>query len=223
MPHLPEAKRAVRPDPLDTASDHMAELLRRADELLLEWSKFGAGVRAQVDREAQNIGGAVCDAVDVAVRRAASDGTARAIADQLGTQLAAVSAEVAKLETRARAATRAIAEQRRGDRTLLYGVIAAVLIANALLVVLLLRKPAPVLLPEPVPVATPVAPAPIVEEARPAVAPDVDHEDRSATDKRDPKPEEPKPDAKPVPKAELKAVPPIARPVRQGPPAGTRS
>ncbi len=222
MPHLPEAKRAVRPDPLDTASDHMAELLRRADELLLEWSKFGAGVRAQVDREAQNIGGAVCDAVDLAVRRAASDGTARAISDQLGTQLAAVSAEVAKLETRARSATRAIAEQRRGDRTLLYGVIAAVLIANALLVVLVLRNPAPVILPEPVPVATPVAPAPTVEEARPMVVPEIDHEDRSAIDKRDPKVEEPKPDAKPVPKAELKAVPPLARPVRQGPP-GTRS
>ena len=232
-----ETKRALRPDPLDTASAHMAELLHRADELLLEWSKFGAGVRAQVDREAQQIGGAVCDAVDLAVRRAAADGTARAISEQLGTQLAAVSAEVAKLETRARAATRAIAEQRRGDRTLIYGLIAAVLVGNVLLVVLLLRSPAAPVIVEPVPVATPVAPgsaepvhieapAPVHEDTAGSAKPVVDE---PAPDAKPVKPgDAPKPDTKPAtknpkaePKAELKAVPP-PRPVRQGPPNGAR-
>ena len=233
-----ETKRALRPDPLDTASEHMAELLQRADELLLEWSKFGAGVRAQVDREAQQIGGAVCDAVDLAVRRAATEGTARAIAEQLGTQLAAVSAEVAKLETRARAATRAIAEQRRGDRTLIYGLIAAVLVGNVLLVVLLLRGPAAPVIVEPVPVATPVAPAAGAAEPVQIEAPAPMHEepagsakpvDEPTPDARSIKPGDVKPEPKPTgkdpktsaPKAELKAVPP-PRPVRQGPPNGAR-
>jgi hypothetical protein len=86
----------------------------------------------QVEREAAQVGAAVCDATDQAVRRAAAEGTSRAISEQLGKQLAALSAEVGKLETRARAASRAIAEQRRGDRVLLYGLAAAVLIANVL-------------------------------------------------------------------------------------------
>jgi len=242
---MPEPKRTLRPDPLDTASEHMAELLQRADELLLEWSKFGAGVRAQVDREAQQIGGAVCDAVDQAVRRAAADGTARAISDQLGAQLAAVSAEVAKLETRARAASRAIAEQRRGDRTLLYGLGAAMFVVIALLVALLLRQPETTVVPAPAePVATPViVPSPAtVPAAQPGpLAPaDPAHEERSATekpagnsagDKVDSKADKLGPgatldkkservDAKAAPKAELKAVPPLR--VKQGPPIGVR-
>jgi len=36
---------------LDDVSDHLGEVLRRADELLAEWSRFGAEVRTQVDRE----------------------------------------------------------------------------------------------------------------------------------------------------------------------------
>jgi hypothetical protein len=155
---MPETKRAVRPEPPDVASDRMAELLRRADALLAEWSQFGVAVRTQVEREAAQIGHAVVDATDLAVRRAASEGTSRAIAEQLGKQLTALSAEVGKLETRARAASRAIAEQRRGDRTLLYGLAAAMLAVIALLVVLLLRAPTQVIVAEPVPVASPIAP-----------------------------------------------------------------
>lgn len=223
---MAETKRAVRPDPLDTASDHMAEMLRRADELLLEWSKFGAGVRAQVDREAQQIGNAVCDAVDLAVRRAAAEGTTRAITEQLGTQLAAVSAEVAKLESRARAASRAISEQRRGDRVLLYGLIAAVLIANALLVVGLLRKPAPVIV-EPAPMAKPLVPEAIVPVPTPDVVPVDKAPDPTLVPEAKPEAAGGDPKAKPgkgsaEPKPELKAVPPL-RPVKQGAPTGART
>ena len=35
---------------LDDVSDHLGEVLRRSDELLAEWSRFGAQVRTQVDR-----------------------------------------------------------------------------------------------------------------------------------------------------------------------------
>jgi uncharacterized low-complexity protein len=243
---MPEPKRVIRPEPLDTASDHMAEMLRRADELLLEWSTFGAGVRAQVDREAQNIGNAVCDAVDMAVRRAAAEGTARAISDQLGTQLAAVSAEVAKLETRARAASRAIAEQRRGDRVLLYALIGAVVIANVLLVVGLLRKPTVIAEPT---VSKPLVPEAIVPAPEPVVAPPVDDkptekiDDAKAGDAKagdakvgdakvgdakagdakagDAKAGDVKAGATKPGKPELKAVPPL-RPVKQGAPTGGR-
>ena len=34
---------------LDNVSDHLGEVLRHADALLAEWSKFGAQVRTQVD------------------------------------------------------------------------------------------------------------------------------------------------------------------------------
>jgi hypothetical protein len=225
---MAETKRAVRPAALDTASDHLGELLRHADELLLEWSKFGAGVRAQVDREAHQIGNAVCDAVDLAVRRAAAEGTARAITEQLGTQLAAVSAEVAKLESRARAASRAISEQRRGDRGLLYGLIAAVLIANALLVVMLVRTPAPVIV-EPAPVAKPldaIVPAPPPPKVE--LPPEPVDQALDPTSVPEAKPDAPSdPKVKPgkgsaEAKPELKAVPPL-RPVKQGPPTGGRA
>ena len=36
---------------LDDVSDHLGEVLRRADELLADWSRFGAQVRVQVERE----------------------------------------------------------------------------------------------------------------------------------------------------------------------------
>ncbi|MBA2538377.1 MAG: hypothetical protein H0V17_01975 [Deltaproteobacteria bacterium] len=217
---MPEAKRAMRPEPLDTASEHMAEILRRADGLLAEWSQFGAAVRTQVEREAQQIGAAVCDATEQAVRRAAAEGTSRAISDQLGKQLAALSTEVGKLETRARAASRAIAEQRRGDRALLYGLAVAVLIANVFLVVLLLRNPTRIVV-EPVPVAAPLAPAAVAPAAEvpsqgsgSAVGPDAPIElqhEPGADSKRD------------EPKRDLDAAKGAIKPViKQGPPAGAK-
>jgi hypothetical protein len=156
---MPEPKRVSRSGALDEVSDHLAEVLRRADELLAEWSRFGAGVREQVDREATNVGRAVATAVDGAVARATSTGVERAIADQIGVQLTALATEIGRLETRARAAQRAVGEERRADRRVLWGVVGGVLIANALLVVMLLRKPTqlPPPAPEPARVEVPVA------------------------------------------------------------------
>src|SRR2546423_1655930 len=89
---------------LDDVSAELAEVLRSADRLLDEWSRFGTAVRAQVDREAATVGEAVAGAVEVAVERA------------LAARLAGVSAEVHKLEQRAKAASRALGDQRAQDR-----------------------------------------------------------------------------------------------------------
>jgi hypothetical protein len=208
---MAETKRAPARDPrtrdLDTATDHMAEILRRSDALLAEWSQFGVAVRAQVEREAMRVGDVVGAAVDGAAARATTAAVDRALTERIGTQLAAISAEVGKLETRARAASRAISEQRRSDRALLIGVIVAVLIANGLLVVLLLRKPAAAapLAPEPVPVLAPSASEPKVEPPKTDEAADLSKDgtdskagDAPATDAKagDPKA---KTDAKPKP------------------------
>ncbi len=55
---------------LDDVSDHMAQVLRHADELLAEWARFGASVRGQVERETVAIGEAVAGAIDASVRQA---------------------------------------------------------------------------------------------------------------------------------------------------------
>jgi hypothetical protein len=127
---------------LDDVSDHLGEVLRHADEMLAEWGRFGAQVRTQVEREA----GAIGAVVDGAVERAASSGIDRAIADRLRL----LSAEIERIEQRARAAARAVTDQREADRRVLWIVVAGVVLANALLVVLLLRKPEPVRGPEPI-------------------------------------------------------------------------
>lgn len=143
---------------LDDVSDHLGEVVRRADELLAEWARFGAQVRAQVDREAAAIG----EVVDGAVARAAGTGLDRAIAERLR----ALTSELERLEQRTRAASRAVVEHRDADRRLLWIVIAGIAVANVLLVALLLRRPAPAPIAEPVrvesttPPVTDPAPAP---------------------------------------------------------------
>jgi hypothetical protein len=132
---------------LDDVSDHLGEVLRRADELLAEWSQFGAQVRVQVDREVASIG----DVVDGAVARAASSGLDRAIVDRLR----ALTAELERLEQRTRAAARAATERREGDRRVLWVVVAGIVLANALLVALLLRKPDAAPVAEPVRIESP--------------------------------------------------------------------
>jgi Mg/Co/Ni transporter MgtE len=117
---------------LDDASAELAELLRTADRLLDEWSRFGDAVRAQVDREAATVGTAVAGAVDAAV--------ARAVASQLAT----VGTEIQRLEQRVRAAARAVAVQESQQRWWLYGIAGGVAVAIALLVALVvlnLRPP----------------------------------------------------------------------------------
>lgn len=134
---------------LDDVSDQLGEVLRRADELLAEWSRFGAQVRSQVDREAAAIG----DVVDVAVARAASAGLDRAITDRLR----ALTAELERLEQRTRAAARAASERREGDRRVLWVVVAGIVLANALLVALLLRRPDGASVAEPIRMEAPAA------------------------------------------------------------------
>ncbi|HEU0031862.1 MAG TPA: hypothetical protein VFQ53_14610 [Kofleriaceae bacterium] len=147
-----ETKRVapLRPvEALDGVSDHLAQVLRRADELLVEWSRFGAEVRTQVDAEARQLANAVALAVDGAVSRATMSTVDRAIADQIGSKLAALAAELSKLETRAKAAGRAIADERRTDRRLLWAIAGGVLVANVLLALVLLRGPTVVTVPAP--------------------------------------------------------------------------
>jgi hypothetical protein len=146
---------------LDDVSDHLGEVLRHADELLAEWSRFGAQVRTQVDGEVAAIG----EVIDGAVQRAASAGLDRAIADRLR----ALTAEIDRLEQRTRAASRAVVEHREGDRRVLWIVVAGVVVANALLVALLLRKPAPAPVAEPIRIEA-AAPPPAADPV-PAAAP----------------------------------------------------
>jgi hypothetical protein len=142
---------------LDDVSDHLGEVLRRADQLLAEWSGFGDKVRAEVEREVAGIG----MAVDGAVTRAAGAGLDRAIADRLR----ALTVELERLEQRSRAAARAVAEHREADRRVLWIVVAGMVLANALLVVLLLRRPEPAPAAEPVRIESTVAPQPAPEPA----------------------------------------------------------
>ena len=127
---------------LDDVSDHLGEVLRRADELLADWSRFGAQVRVQVERDTAAIG----EVVEGAIARAGTAGIDRAIGDRLR----ALTAEIERIEQRTRAASRAAAEQREADRRILWAVVAGIVLANALLVVLILRRP------EAPPVAEPI-------------------------------------------------------------------
>ena len=95
---MPEPKRARAEAALDDVSDHLGVVLQRADELLVQWSTFGAAVRGQVEREAAAIGDAVAGAVDTAVARASASGIDRAITDQVGARLTALEGRVTKLE-----------------------------------------------------------------------------------------------------------------------------
>jgi len=125
---------------LDDVSAQLAEMLRHADALLDDWMRFGADVRARVERETAGIGAVVAQAVDGASERA------------LALRLAAVSTELERLEARIRAASRIAAEQRTTDRRILIGIAAGVGIVIALLAVLVLRAPAaPEIVPPPQP------------------------------------------------------------------------
>lgn len=150
---------------LDDVSAQLAEMLRHADTLLDDWMRFGADVRARVERETAGIGAVVAQAVDGASERA------------LAMRLAAVSTELERLEQRIRAASRIAAEQRVTDRRILAGIAAGVGIVIALLVVLVLRGPAPpqVVPPQPMPVIAPpidAAPPPPPADATPPPPPD---------------------------------------------------
>jgi len=136
-----ETKRVPPPTPptperaLDDISAHLGEVLRRADDLLAEWSRFGDAVRVQVDREAQSIATTVGDSIDHAVIR----GVEKAVFDQIGNRVNAISAELGRIEARSRALARAASDDRSRQRLLLWGILAGIVGANVLLAVLLLR------------------------------------------------------------------------------------
>lgn len=165
---------------LDDVSEQLGEVLRRADRLLAEWSAFGTKVREQVDREARGIGVAVANSVDGAVRGVADT----AIAERL----AALTAELGRLEQRSRAAHRALVEERAASRRIAWIAIAGIVLANGLLAMLLLRDPVVVAPPPPPPsteaIAEPIdagvvevpvdaAAASVPVDAPPAPVPDV--------------------------------------------------
>jgi hypothetical protein len=137
---------------LDDVSAQLAEVLRHADALLADWARFGAEVRARVEREAATIGTAVAAGVDAASERA------------LAQRLAAVSIELERCEGRLRAAARVAHDRGATDRRLLAGIAIGVGIVIALLVVLVLRTPEPPTIlqaPEPIrAVAPPIDAAP---------------------------------------------------------------
>src|ERR1044071_4761566 len=146
---------------LDDVSDHLGEVLRRADELLADWSRFGAQIRVQVERDTAAIG----EVVEGAIARAGTAGIDRAIGDRLR----ALTIELEKLEQRARAASRAAAEQRNADRRILWGVVGGIVLATALLVVLILRRPEAPPVAEPIRIDPP--PAAVAQPPEGAVAP----------------------------------------------------
>jgi hypothetical protein len=162
---MPEPRRARAEAALDDVSDHLGVVLQRADELLVQWSSFGAAVRGQVEREAAAIGASEDGAGDPAVTRATASGIDRAITDQVGARLTALTAEISRLEARTRAAARAVADERTGDRRLLWVVVGGILLANALLVAILLRRPAAA------PVSAPAEPARVEPAASPGAEP----------------------------------------------------
>jgi len=170
-----KASRPTPVRPLDEVSDHMGQILRHADELLAERAAFGAQVKSQVERETQVIGNVVATAVDDAVARSVATTAAhvdravtQAMAERVGSQLQALTAELGRLEARAKAASRLVADQRTGDRKILWGIAGGIVVANVLLALVLLRKPAA---PEPTPQAVPVVVEPHHDEAAPTPTP----------------------------------------------------
>ena len=128
------------PQVLDDVSDHLGEVLRRADALLVEWTKFGAQVQIQVDREARAIGDTVAASVEDAVTRATLTSVDRALGDQIAARIASLTAELARLEQRTRAAATGVQRERSTDRRLLWAVLAGIVGANVLLAVVLRRR-----------------------------------------------------------------------------------
>ncbi|MEJ7601034.1 MAG: hypothetical protein WKG01_24235 [Kofleriaceae bacterium] len=151
------------PEVLDDVSDHLGEVLRRADALLVEWTKFGAQVQIQVDREARAIGDTVASSVEDAVTRATLSSIEHALGDQITARMSALAGELARLEQRTRAAATSVQRARSTDRKLLWAVLAGIVGANVLLAVVLVRRPSEIIAPAPeplrveLPIATPDA------------------------------------------------------------------
>lgn len=124
----PRARPVAPPDPLAELNDHLGRFLRQADELLDEWTRFSAEVRARVAADTDRLADTVAATVDTSLDRA------------IATRLAALTAELDRLTAQARRTT--VADRRTSRLTL--AALAAALLSNILLVALFLRPPAAV-------------------------------------------------------------------------------
>jgi hypothetical protein len=189
-------------DPLAELNDHLGRFLRQADELLDEWARFGAGVRARLDEQLADVEAAFARGADSAAARAAQamargldDAAAARVDRALGDRVAALRAELERLERIARGVGAAPAAAKAPDPALQriwIAVIATNVLVVALIAIVWMRGGSSA--------ATP--PRAIVSQ--PAVAPPIDA--------APPPPDAPPPDASP-----LDASPPDASPAR--PPA----
>lgn len=135
---------------LEELNDQLARFLQHADQLLEDWARFGAQVRASVDGEVTRIGEATAEAGDRAVARAAAQ------IDKVAVERVerAVADGVVKLRAELDRAGRATAVVAPPPPAPNRAVLGAVVLANILLVVLLavtfLRGGKPATAPPPV-------------------------------------------------------------------------
>jgi hypothetical protein len=139
--------RAPVPPPAEDAlaelNDHLGRFLRQADELLDEWARFGAGVRATLDAQLREVEGAFAKGADAAAARAAAamnrsleDAAAMRVDRVLGERVTALRAELERLERIARGVAGAQSQPRAPDGAM-QRIWIAVIAANVLLVVLI--------------------------------------------------------------------------------------
>jgi hypothetical protein len=163
-------------DALAELNDHLGRFLRQADELLDEWARFGAGVRGALEGQLREVEGAFAKGADAAAARAAAamsrslDDAAAARVDRvLGERVAALRAELERLERIARGVAGAQSQPRAPDGAT-QRIWIAVIAANVLLVVLIVLVWTRGASPSPPPLVTTPALAspPIVVDAAPA-------------------------------------------------------
>jgi len=174
------APRGSGDDALAELNVHLGRFLRQADELLDEWSRFGAGVRARLDEQLHQIESAFAQGADAAAQRAIAtmargldDAAAARVDRALGDRVASLRAELERLERTARGLNGASAT-RGGDAVARRTWIAAI-VANVLLLVLIAlvwsrggSSSSPTMVaPPPAPVVTPVAAPPTFDAAPP--------------------------------------------------------
>ena len=130
---------------IDALNDHLARLLAQGDELLREWKAYGDGLRASIDREIAQLDVQLAQGVEKAARTVAPRAAA-----ELSRELERLRAEIAELREATRRTVgelegrRARRNARDWRRHLPLVALLLALIANGLLVVSLLRPPAPV-------------------------------------------------------------------------------
>ncbi|HJZ88058.1 MAG TPA: hypothetical protein VKN99_22950 [Polyangia bacterium] len=162
----------MREREIETLSDHLARLLQQADQLLREWKAFSDGVQKTLAAQVGQLDTALGKAVEQATR-SLGPRTAAQLERELGETIDLLRKDVQALRETARRAAAEL-EGRRGRRVasdwrshLPVLAVVLALLANALLVVLLLRAPvapastapAPTLMLSSRPDAAPVIPA----------------------------------------------------------------